>query len=321
MKKIIPFSKYRYLAFSFSICVMLIGIVFFFINGVNLGIDFTGGITIQIQFSKAGVDIATFRKFCQSNGFGSNITQLGGADSQHYVVRLPAVGDTNLNNQKIEDFKAACEASFSPSDYTILSANLVGSSSSSKLSISSIILLIVVLSLILLYTFIRFKEIKYSFVATLSIIHDALFVLSIIIIFKIELNSQSLAAILTLLGYSINDSIVVLSKIKENEFQYITSNLSKDLKRKIAKEYQQSNTKMITSFMQNIDNSITVTLSRTIITGSTTLVMTICLWLFGGIPTRDFAFILSIGIIIGTYSSIFIAAPALLFWGNPKYDQ
>jgi preprotein translocase SecF subunit len=321
MKKIIPFSKYRYLAFSFSICVMLIGIVFFFINGVNLGIDFTGGITIQIQFSKAGVDIATFRKFCQSNGFGSNITQLGGADSQHYVVRLPAVGDTNLNNQKIEDFKAACEASFSPSDYTILSANLVGSSSSSKLSISSIILLIVVLSLILLYTFIRFKEIKYSFGATLSIIHDALFVLSIIIIFKIELNSQSLAAILTLLGYSINDSIVVLSKIKENEFQYITSNLSKDLKRKIAKEYQQSNTKMITSFMQNIDNSITVTLSRTIITGSTTLVMTICLWLFGGIPTRDFAFILSIGIIIGTYSSIFIAAPALLFWGNPKYDQ
>lgn len=321
MKKIIPFSKYRYLAFSFSICVMLIGFVFFFINGINLGIDFTGGITIQIQFSKAGVDIATFRKFCQSNGFGSNITQLGGADSQHYVVRLPAVGDTNLNNQKIEDFKAACEASFSPSDYTILSANLVGSSSSSKLSISSIILLIVVLSLILLYTFIRFKEIKYSFGATLSIIHDALFVLSIIIIFKIELNSQSLAAILTLLGYSINDSIVVLSKIKENEFQYITSNLSKDLKRKIAKEYQQSNTKMITSFMQNIDNSITVTLSRTIITGSTTLVMTICLWLFGGIPTRDFAFILSIGIIIGTYSSIFIAAPALLFWGNPKYDQ
>jgi len=140
------------------------------------------------------------------------------------------------------------------------------------------------------------------------------------IIFKTELNSQSLAAVLTLFGYSINDSIVVISKIKENEFQYITSNLSKDLKRKIAKEYQQSNTQMISSFMENIDNSITVTLSRTMITGSTTLVMTICLWLFGGIPTRDFAFILSIGIIIGTYSSIFIAAPALLFWGNPKYD-
>ena len=320
MKKIIPFSKYRYLAFSFSICVMLIGFVFFFINGINLGIEFTGGITIQIQFSKSGVDIENFRKFCQSNGFGSNITQLGGADSQHYVVRLPTAGDTNLNNQKIEDFRAACSASFSPSDYTILSANLVGSSSSSKLSFSSILLLVVVLGLILLYTLVRFKEFKYSFGAVLSVIHDALFVLSIMIIFKTELNSQSLAAILTLLGYSINDSIVVLSKIKENEFQYITSNLSKDLKRKIAKEYQQSNTQMISSFMENIDNSITVTLSRTMITGSTTLVMTICLWLFGGIPTRDFAFILSIGIIIGTYSSIFIAAPVLLFWGNPKYD-
>lgn len=319
--KVIPFSRYRYIAFAFSLTVILLGVVFYFINGgIRFGIDFTGGITIQLRFSKSGMDIATFRKFCQDHGFGSNITQIGGNDSQQYVLRIPATKETNLNNQKIEDFKSLLASNFSQTDYEILSVNLVGPSSSAKMSYSSIIMLLVVIVLILLYTFLRFKDFKYSFGAVLSIIHDAFFVLVIIIIFKRELNTQTLAGILTLLGYSLNDSIVVLSKIKENEFQYVSQNISKDLKKKLEKDRSESKI-VINSFMDNIDHSITITLSRTVITALTSFVVVFCILILGGIPTRDFAFVLSIGLIIGTYSSIYIASPVLLMWGNPSYKS
>lgn len=319
--KVIPFTRYRYIAFAFSLTIILLGLVFYFINGgISFGIDFTGGITIQIRFSKTGMDITTFRKFCQDNGFGSNITQIGRSDSQQYVLRIPATKETNLNNQKIEDFKNLLTTKFSQTDYEILSVNLVGPSSSAKMSYTSIIMFLVVIILILLYTFLRFKDFKYSFGAVLSIIHDAFFILSIIIIFKRELNSQTLAGILTLLGYSLNDSIVVLSKIKENEFQYVSQNISKDLKKKLEKDRSESKI-TIRSFMDNIDHSITVTLSRTIITALTTFVVAFCILILGGIPTRDFAFVLSIGLIIGTYSSIYIASPVLLMWGNPSYKS
>lgn len=319
--KVIPFTRYRYIAFAFSLTIILLGLVFYFINGgISFGIDFTGGITIQIRFSKTGMDITTFRKFCQDNGFGSNITQIGRSDSQQYVLRIPATKETNLNNQKIEDFKNLLTTKFSQTDYEILSVNLVGPSSSAKMSYTSIIMFLVVIILILLYTFLRFKDFKYSFGAVLSIIHDAFFILSIIIIFKRELNSQTLAGILTLLGYSLNDSIVVLSKIKENEFQYVSQNISKDLKKKLEKDRSESKI-TIRSFMDNIDHSITVTLSRTIITALTTFVIAFCILILGGIPTRDFAFVLSIGLIIGTYSSIYIASPVLLMWGNPSYKS
>lgn len=318
--RIIPFSRYRYIAFAFSIVVILMGVVFYFINGgIKFGIDFTGGITIQLRFNKYDMDIAKFRDFCQKNGFGSNITQIGGNDSQQYVLRIPATKESNLNNQRIEDFKNTISSNFSSSDYEILAVNLVGPSSSTKMSYTSIIMILVVIILILLYTFIRFKDFKYSFGAVLSIIHDAFFILSIVIIFKRELNSQTLAGILTLLGYSLNDSIVVLSKIKENEFQYVTHKISKDLKKKLKTESNDSKIK-ISSFIDNIDHSITITLNRTVITALTTLVVALSILILGGIPTRDFAFILSIGLIIGTYSSIYIASPVLLMWGNPSYD-
>ncbi|GEM_PF-1308101 len=318
-RKIIPFSRFRFLALAFSLTVILLGVVFYFINGgIHFGIEFTSGITIQLKFNKTGMDIAAFRDFCQKNGFGSNITQLGGNDSQQYVIRIPTTKETNLNNKKIDDLKNALASNFSQSDYEILSVNLVGPSSSSKLSYTSIIMLLTVIVLILLYTFFRFKDFKYSFGAVLSIIHDAFFVLAIIIIFKQEVNSQTLAGILTLLGYSLNDSIVVLSKIKENEFQYFSNNLSKDIMKKL-KNNNIQNTLEIKNFQDNIDNSITMTLSRTIITALTTLVVALSILFLGGIPTRDFAFILSIGLIIGTYSSIYIASPVLLFWGNSKY--
>lgn len=323
MKKslVFPFSRYRYIAFAFSLTVILLGIVFFFINnGIKFGIDFTGGITIQVKFNKSGMDIATFRQFCQKNGFGSNITQIGGNDSQQYVVRIQATKESNLNNQRIEEFKSVLSANFTSNDYEILSINLVGPSSSSKMSYTSIIMLLVVIVLILLYTFIRFKDFKYSFGAVLSIIHDAFFVLSIIIIFKRELNSQTLAGILTLLGYSLNDSIVILSKIKENEFQYVSKNISHQLKKKIEKAKTEDEIQ-INNFQDNIDHSITITLSRTVITALTTLVVSLSILILGGIPTRDFAFVLSIGLIIGTYSSIYIASPVLLMWGNPEYKS
>lgn len=319
--KVIPFSRYRYIAFSFSLIVILLGVVFYFINGgIRFGIDFSGGITIQLKFNKTGMDIATFRNFCQQNGFGSNITQIGGNDSQQYVLRIQATKESNLNNQRIEDFKSILQKNFSSSDYEILSVNLVGPSSSTKMSYTSIIMLLVVVILILLYTFLRFKDFKYSFGAVLSIIHDAFFILSIIIIFKRELNSQTLAGILTLLGYSLNDSIVVLSKIKENEFQYVSQNISKELKKKLS-SYNEQSTIAINSFMDNIDHSITITLNRTIITALTTIIISLSILILGGIPTRDFAFILSIGLIIGTYSSIYIASPVLLMWGNPIYNK
>lgn len=323
MKKntVIPFSRYRYIAFAFSLTVILLGIVFYFINnGIRFGIDFTGGITIQIKFSKSGVNISYFRDFCQKNGFGSNITQIGGNDSQQYVLRIPATKESNLNNQKIEDFKTALSRNFSLTDYEILAINLVGPSSSAKMSYTSILMLLVVVILILLYTFIRFKDFKYAFGAVLSIVHDAFFVLAIIIIFKRELNSQTLAGILTLLGYSLNDSIVVLSKIKENEFQYVSKNISKELKKKLENDKSDNGIKIL-SFQDNIDHSITITLSRTIITALTTLVVAFAILILGGIPTRDFAFVLTIGLIIGTYSSIYIASPVLLMWGNPVYKS
>lgn len=184
------------------------------------------------------------------------------------------------------------EKTFGPNVVVIKQSDYVGPKFSSTLAQESISLTITALVLVLVYLWFRFK-LAYGVSAISALFHDVLIMLGFIGTFRLEVNTTTIAAVLTIIGYSLNDTIVVFDRIREN------TGLLRGEK-----------------FSQVVDISITQSLSRTIITSLTTLLAVLALYFFGTGPIKDFSFNLIIGIIAGTYSSIFIASPILLGWTN-----
>ena len=284
----INFVKFRYLAISISLAVILAGIVLFVMNkGFNLGIDFKGGIVIRVQ-TATNVQTADLRSALNKNGISAVIQKYGKEENHEFLIRSAVQAANNM--QIIKNIEKALTDNLG-TDRVILpfkKTDLVGPTIGAYITKQSFWLIIISLALIMVYIAVRF-EFVFSIAAVVALLHDVLIVLAFLLFTNKELTVPVIAAILTIIGYSLNDTIVVFDRIRE------------DLKKYRTVEYSVI-----------INRSINETLQRTIVTSLTTLFAVLSLYFFGGPVLKDFSFSIFIGILSGTYSSIFIASPVLI---------
>ena len=301
----------RKIAYAFSVTLIVLGIASFFVRSFDLGVDFKGGRTYNITFAddigginsealKAaltepfGGEEPTVKAVDTDNTFNVVTEYLidedeEGIDDQVLTALHAGVQSLTTNNIDLDEFKNA-----DGFGTHITSSSKVGPTIADDIKVSSFYAAIFALLFIFLYIFIRFSKWQYSMGAVAALFHDVLFVLGIfsllhgILPFSMEVDQNFIAAILTVIGYSINDTVVVFDRIREYANIYV----------KKSKE-------------DVINMAINSTVSRTIITSLTTLFVVLILFLFGGSSITGFAFALLIGILVGTYSSIFIATPVM----------
>ncbi len=289
---LIKFLSYRKFAYLFSGTLILISIISFFF-GLNLGIDFEGGTELHIKFDKH-ISIGELRKTVESLDLGDvSIQRFGEMGANSYLVRVEKTS-SKMKGGVSDIIKAALSKKFGKGSFKILREESIGPKVGRELRIKGIEAISFALIGILIYVALRF-EFSFAVGAVVALIHDVTITAGMMNILHREFNLTTIAALLTIVGYSLNDTIVVFDRIREN------------LRR------LRDKTKDIAEIM-NI--SISETLSRTILTSLTTLLVVIALLVLGGDIIRDFALALFIGIVIGTYSSIFVASPIVLAWDN-----
>lgn len=260
-------------------------------KGLNYGVDFAGGTIIQVKYGSAA-PIDEMREKLKSNSLfdGASITEFGSSDE--VVIRMK----TTTSDVSIDIGDVTREALKGTGEYEIRRVDIVGPKVGSELKEKGITSLILAIVGILIYVAFRF-EWRFATASVLALVHDVSIALGAISLASIEVNLDVLAALLTLLGYSLNDTIIVFDRIRESIME------SKD-----------------TNFAKMIDESITKTLSRTTLTSLTTLFVVFTLFVWGGEIIHAFAFTLLVGILIGTYSSIFVASPLLILFGFNAKD-
>jgi len=289
--KIYDFMGKRKIFISISLFLIVLSIFSIFAKGFNWGIDFKGGIEIQVRFEKA-VNIAEVRKLINKKFDGANITTFG--SDKEILIRLN-VDKVSGDVQKSigEEVKALIKPL---GKVEIRRVDIVGAKVGNELKEKGLKALIFAIIGILIYVSFRF-EWRFAVASVLALMHDTIISLGAVSAFHIEVNLDVLAAILTLMGYSLNDTIVVFDRIREE----VKTSKIKDL-----------------AALINI--AISKTLSRTVLTSLTTFFVVLTLFLFGGEIIKPFSFTLLVGIMVGTYSSIFIASP-LLIWLGFKIDD
>lgn len=282
----LPFLKLRFMAFAVSAILILVSAAMFFGPGLNKGIDFEGGIMLEVGMPTEP-DLGTMRSALGSLGLGQIALQTFGAPDDILIRVQRQEGDSEAQKTAVELVKKTLETEFSK-DISYRRIEFVGPTISAELVDTAIYAVLVAVGAILLYIWLRF-EWHYSVGAIAALVHDVILTMGMFAITGIEFNLASVAAILTIVGYSINDTVVVYDRIRENFRRYKKMDV-KDL----------------------LDLSINETLSRTVMTSITTLLALVALFIFGGEVIRGFATAMIFGVVIGTYSSIFVAAPILL---------
>lgn len=282
-----PFMKYRRAFIGISIVCILASFAFLFTKGLNLGVDFTGGLVLQVEFEKP-VEVGQVRKALSEIGYGNATIQA--FNEKDILLRFQAQ-DENVRKAVLDVLNK------SVGKYKILRIDKIGPVVGNELRAQAAYSLLLALAGILLYMAFRFRF-RFGAVAVASLMHDVILMLGVYSLTGKEVSVTFIAAILTVAGYSLNDSIVVLDRIREN--------------------WGQVRQKGIVAL---VDNSVNQTLSRTINTSLTTLLPVISMWLFGGEVISNFAFAFLVGIGVGTYSSIYIASSLLVDWyiKSPKY--
>jgi len=278
------FMKWHKQAIYISSILLVISFVSIFVRGINYGIDFNGGTIIELGFeSKAPIE--EIRDHLKTNNFKQSSVQYFGS-KKDILIRMPNIVSENeatLSNTLIENLNKKYSFSLKRVEY-------VGAQVGDELRDQGILAALIALFLIMIYIALRF-EYRFSVGAILALLHDIFLIIGIFSITQIEFNLSVFAALLAVIGYSLNDTIVVFDRIRENFKASIIENV---------------NTETVTN------DSINQTLSRTLITSLTTLLVLFSLILFGGEVLFGFSFALIIGVIIGTYSSIYIASSTLL---------
>jgi preprotein translocase SecF subunit len=297
----IPFIKARLAAFGFSAVMMIASIAAFFAMGLNFGIDFTGGVTLEVR-TEEQIDadrIDEMRTLLNGLGLGaielqglSELTEGSDCFGDHCaLIRVqPQEGEGLEAEEAQQAANLAVQAALTDAypGIEFRSINVLGPKVSGELVQAGVTSIVVALLLMLIYIWFRF-EWQYSVGAVLALVHDVVITIGMFAVTQLEFNLSTIAAILTIVGYSMNDTVVVYDRIREKL-------------RKFKKE----------SLAEVLNRAINKTLSRTILTSVTTLVALISLWVLGGAALQGFAFAMIFGVVIGTYSSIFIAAPLLL---------
>ena len=280
----IPFLNFYKYAFSISTIFIIIGLIFIFINGIKTSIDFTGGTIVNVAVNQDEINIADLRTHA-NNDLKSNVNIVlaeSTDSSKSLMITMDFLDDEKILNQFLGNFFA--------DNYEIIQVESIGPKLGNELRVNARNAILASLLLIGLYITIRFDRF-YALGSIVALLHDVFVILSIFAIFRVEVSVAIIAAFLTIVGYSLNDTIVIYDRIRENLFKF--ADKEKDIV---------------------INQSLNETLSRTIITSLTTLLVVLSLYFFGGDILKPFALALLIGVIIGTYSSIFIASPIMFLF-------
>jgi len=281
----IGFMKLRRLTLPISVLLTVLSIGLFFVVGLNLGIDFRGGSLIEIQ-TEGPADIADLRERVGTLGLGDVQIQEFGAPNEVLIRVVEQEGGENAQQAVIAKIRNELGDSV---EYRRV--EIVGPTVSAELAQSGTIAVLVAIFAILVYIWFRF-EWQYAIGAIIATVHDVVLTIGLFAILQLDFALSSIAAILTIVGYSLNDTVVVYDRIRENTRRY----------RKMP-------------FTDLLDLSVNQTLSRTIMTSVTTLLALIALYVFGGEVIRSFVFAMIWGVLVGTYSSIYVAGPVLLYLG------
>ncbi len=280
------FMRLRRVAFPFSAALSVLSVLLFFAWGMNFGIDFKGGTLVEMQSRAGAADIADIRARSGALGFGdAEVQQFGTPQDVSVRIALQEGGEQaqqGVVNRLRETFA---------DQYEFRRIEVVGPRVSGELVQSGTLGVILAILGVLVYLWFRF-EWQFALGAVVATLHDLVLTMGFFALSQIEFNMTSIAAILTILGYSINDTVVVYDRIRE-----------------VMRKY-----KRLTTF-ELIDLSVNATLSRTILTGVSVFLVLIALAIFGGEVIKGFAYAMLFGLVVGTYSSVFIAAPILAYLG------
>jgi len=282
----IDFMRFHKIALVLSIVAIIGSAVLVLVRGLNFGIDFAGGVLIEVRI-KEQVDISQMRKAVNEV---VNDAQIQNVDQQDYLIRIAK--SSQDQTVIIKNIQNLLQSKYSDVEYRKL--DYVGPQVGKELIFKGIMALFLSFVFIMIYIWIRFDW-QFGIGGIFALVHDAFLTLGFFAITQLEFNLTSIASILTIIGYSINDSVVIYDRIRENLNRYKKSSLD-DL----------------------INSSTNSTLSRTILTASATLVSLLALIVYGGEVLFSFSMATFFGIVIGTYSSIYISAPILLYFDPRK---
>ena len=287
--KIINFMGARKLALTVSALLLIVSIGAMTVNGLKLGLDFTGGSLVEVSYEREA-NSNQIRDDLETAGFSNVVVQPFGS-SRDILIRLQADHDPELGNQVLAVLKANTDQ-----EIDLRRNEFVGAQVGDELREQGGLGMLLALFMIMVYVTFRF-QLKFSVGAVVALVHDVIIVVGFFALFQFEFDLTVLAAILAVIGYSLNDTIVVSDRIRENF-------------RKLRNETP----------IEVMNISLSQTLSRTIVTSLTTLLVLVILAIFGGQMIFGFAVALIVGVIVGTYSSIYVAANALLMMGICKED-
>ncbi len=270
--------------FAISTVVIVAGIICMCVRGFNFGIDFTGGTIIDLKFARP-VAIAEVRSSLAKFGMEGATIQLSGAQSDVTAAEDVMIRAADMEEEQRKEVMAALKSDVG--DYTVMREEKVGATIGGELITNAVLALVVSWALIIAYVAYRF-EWRFGVAAVLALIHDILIVLAVFSFTGRQIDSSFIAALLTIVGYSINDTIVIFDRIREN----------------LKLHFRRGG-----DVVQLVNTSIFQTLTRSLYTVFTVMFTTFALYFFGGETTKDFAFALLVGFGCGCYSSIFIASP------------
>lgn len=286
------FLGMRRRAYVLSASLIIIGAASMILRGgLNAGVEFTGGTMVQVRFT-GETDVAAIRDVLSGAGItGAQIQPLRagfGEDEamEEYLLRVPSADDGELETVR-EQVQSGLSGAYGEDGFEIRRTSGIGPRVGSELRTKAAVALLLTFLLTLIYLAFRF-EWRFGFAAVIATIHDLAVTFGFISMLDIEISLATVAALLTIIGYSLNDTIVVFDRVREN------------FKKKRKETYGAT-----------LDRSINETLPRTVLTSGTTLVALFALFLLGGAVIRPFALVLILGVVIGTYSSIFVASPVL----------
>ena len=290
LNKTFSFIKHRKIFYIVSVSIIVIGLLWSVIFGMNYGIDFTGGTTIQVDLGKQ-VAIEDVEKTLTDYELDPQIIYAGEGNTQVVIKTIKSLDNAGRN-----EVINTLEQAYGITEDDVLASEQFGPSVGDELKVNALKAIIIASIGMLIYIIFRFKSWKYGFSAVAGVVHDVLIVIAFYAIFGFTVNNPFIAAILTLVGYSINDTIVIFDRIRENKALHTRDNSE-----------------------VNIDRSINQTLNRTIMTSLTTLVVMVPLCIMVSSSIREFIIPLMVGVIVGCCSSIFICSP--LYYDLCKKDE
>ena len=280
----IDFMSWRKIALSVSIILAMVSILSLSLKQLNYGLDFTGGSLVELHYPKE-IEVANIRQSLTNAGYeGAQVALFG--STQDVLIKLPGSVSDTLGAEIIQVLRQE-----SSEEIVLRRIEYVGPQIGSELRDDGGLAMLLALGLMMLYITFRFQS-RFAGAAVLALIHDVIIVLGIFSLFNLDFDLTVLAALLAVIGYSLNDTIVVSDRIREN-----------------LRIQRGSNTEEV------INLSLNQMLSRTLITSLTTLLVLTSLYLFGGELIKNFALALILGVVVGTYSSIYIASNALVMMG------